>query len=142
MIAIVPDPINVLQVVESVIDPAAGAIDIFIGTSRNISHGKKVLYLEYEAYLPMATEFLDRIAATASERWGTRKISIVHRTGRVGLGESSVVVAVSAAHRREAFEACRYIIDTLKEDVPIWKKEHFEDGEVWAGREGSTITPE
>jgi len=137
MILITDKSIDPQEVIESVRDASAGAIDIFIGTTRDLSHEKKVKYLEYEAFTPMAVKQMEHIADEASARWPVKKISIVHRTGRVGIGESSVVIAVSSAHRREAFEACRYIIGSLKRDVPIWKKEYFEDGGVWVGLEGS-----
>lgn len=131
MIQIVRDPIDVSTILKSLRDPAAGAIDIFIGTTRNHSQGKEVLSLEYEAYLPMALEQMNHIAEDAKKKWGIKNISIVHRIGRVEIGESSVVVGVSSVHRKEAFEACRYCIDTLKKVVPIWKKECFADGDAW-----------
>ena len=109
---------------------------MFIGTTRDESRGKKVIALDYEAYAPMALRFLNRIAGEAREGRDVRRVSIVHRVGRLNVGEASVVIAVSAAHRKEAFEACRYIIDTIKKIVPIWKKEFFEDGEIWVGMEG------
>ncbi len=133
MIEIVETPIDIGQVLASVKDPAAGGIDLFIGTTRNNSRGRQVLYLEYETYQTMALKLMYRIADEAEKRWDLKKISVVHRIGRVDIGEASVVIATSAAHRKEAFEACRYAIDALKKDVPIWKKEHFEDGEIWVG---------
>ena len=90
-----------------------------------------MLHLEYEAYLPMALSMITKIADEAARQWGLQAISIVHRRARVGIGEASVVIAVSSAHRKEAFEACRFAIDTLKKEVPIWKKEFFADGAVW-----------
>lgn len=135
MVEIVKEKIDIGRVVESVEDPAAGGVAVFIGTTRDHSDGKSVLALEYDAYVPMALKLMNRIAAEARSRWGLQKISIVHRVGRLGIGEASVVIAVSSAHRKEAFEACRYAIDTLKEDVPIWKKEFFENGEVWVESE-------
>jgi molybdopterin synthase catalytic subunit len=109
----------------------AGGIDVFIGTVRNSTKGKRVLRLEFEAYESMAVHQMELIAAEASEKWKLFKISIHHRTGTLEVGEIPVIIAVSSAHRADAFDACRYIIDTLKEKVPIWKKEFFEDGEVW-----------
>jgi molybdopterin synthase catalytic subunit len=106
-------------------------VDVFIGTTRDHSDGKKVLSLEYEAYEPMATAVLHEIERTARARWPIENIAIVHRIGKVEIGEASVVIAVSAVHRREAFEACRWAIDTLKKDAPIWKKERFEGGSAW-----------
>jgi molybdopterin synthase catalytic subunit len=113
--------------------PESGGIDVFIGTVRNQTKGKKVVRLEFEAYEPMAIAEMEKIAAQALEKWPVQKILIHHRTGVLQIGEVPVVIAVSAAHRAAAFDACRYIIDTLKQTVPIWKKEFFEDGEVWVG---------
>jgi len=137
MIEIVHTPIDVEAVLESVRDPGAGALDLFLGTTRNQTKGRSVLWLEYEAYEPMARGLMERIAREAGERWGITKISIVHRIGRVAVGETSVAIAVSSAHRNEAFLACRYAIDDLKKNVPIWKKEVFADGGHWVGMEGS-----
>ena len=131
MIQIIENKINVEQVIVSVQDASAGGIDVFIGTTRNHANGKPVRYLEYHAYKPMALKMMHRIADEAKAKWELKKISLVHRLGKLEIGEASVVIAVSAAHRKEAFEACRYLIDTLKKVVPIWKKEFFEDGEVW-----------
>ena len=137
MIEIIGEAIDIQSVLRSVQDPFAGGIDIFIGTTRNHSQGKQVLSLEYETYRPMALKLMHRIAEEATARWALSKISLVHRVGRLEIGEASVVVAVSSAHRKEAFEACRYTIDSLKKDVPIWKKEYFTDGEVWVGTQES-----
>jgi len=131
MIAIVKSAIDVERIRQSVLSPSAGGIDIFIGTTRNHSGGRKVLSLEYEAHEPMAVAVLNEIERSAREKWPIEKIAIVHRIGKVEIGEASVVVAVSAVHRREAFEACRWAIDTLKKDAPIWKKEQFDDGAAW-----------
>lgn len=140
MIEIVTEPIDVNTVIQSVHDPTAGGIDVFIGVTRNHSNGKPVRYLEYHAYKPMAIKMLHRIVNEAQSKWDVKKIAIVHRLGRLEIGEASVVIAVSAAHRDEAFQACRYLIDTLKTIVPVWKKEFFEDGEVWVdGEPGTTI---
>jgi len=136
MIEIVETPMDIQKIIASVQDPAAGGIDVFIGTTRNNARGKKVIGLEYEAYVPMALGEMNRIANDVRSRWQIVHISIIHRIGTVNVGETSVVVAVSSVHRSEAFEACRYAIDTLKKTVPIWKKERFEDGEVWVGLEG------
>ncbi len=133
MINIVTEKINIDEVFQSVEDPTAGGIDVFIGTTRNNSNGKQVLSLAYEAYTPMALKMMHDLAREAHQRWHTTKISIVHRIGSVDIGEASVVIAVSSAHRKEAFEACRYLIDTLKKNVPIWKKEIVADGEFWVG---------
>jgi len=121
-----------LDVVASFInDPGAGGIDIFIGTTRDNEKGKNVLYLEYEAYQPMAEQMMRQIAVDMAAKWDIKKIAMLHRAGRVDIGEASVIIGVSSPHRKEAFEACRYGIDTLKKTVPIWKKEFFEGGEVW-----------
>jgi molybdopterin synthase catalytic subunit len=135
MIQIVENKIDVEKVLESVQGPSAGGIDVFIGTTRNHANGKSVRYLEYHAYKPMALKMMHRIADEAKAKWDVKKIAIVHRLGKLEIGETSVVIAVSSAHRKEAFEACRYLIDTLKKVVPIWKKEYFEDGEVWVDGE-------
>ena len=136
MIEIIDHPIDVAQVFASVSHPGAGGIALFVGTTRNHSHGKEVLYLEYEAYIPMALSMMTQIAKEATARWGLHAISIVHRRSRVSISEASVVVAVSSSHRKEAFDACRFAIDTLKKTVPIWKKEFFADGAVWVDGEG------
>jgi len=111
--------------------PQSGGIDVFIGTVRNATKGKAVLRLEFEAYEPMALAEMEKIVKQAFEKWPVQKVLIHHRTGVLEVGEVPVIIAVSAAHRAAAFDACRYIIDTLKQTVPIWKKEIFEDGEVW-----------
>jgi molybdopterin synthase catalytic subunit len=111
--------------------PESGGIDVFIGTVRNTTKGKKVIKLEFEAYEPMAIAEMEKIAKQAFEQWPVQKVLIHHRTGVLEVGEVPVVIAVSAAHRAAAFDACRFIIDTLKQTVPIWKKEIFEDGEIW-----------
>lgn len=111
--------------------PQAGGIDVFIGTVRNATKGKTVLKLEFESYQEMAIKQMEKIAEQAFNKWPVQKILIHHRTGVLQVGEIPVIIAVAAAHRDAAFDACRYIIDTLKQTVPIWKKEFFEDGEVW-----------
>jgi len=111
--------------------PESGGIDVFIGTVRNATKGKPVIRLEFEAYEPMAIAEMGKIAKQAFEKWPVQKILIHHRTGVLDVGEIPVIIAVSAAHRAAAFDACRFIIDTLKQTVPIWKKEIFQDGEVW-----------
>jgi molybdopterin synthase catalytic subunit len=134
---IVEEPLSPDAVAGSVGNPAAGGIVIFSGVVRNEKDGRPVKYLEYEAHAPMAEAKLREIGAEVRRRWPSVKaVAILHRIGRLEIGESSVLIAVSAAHRREAFEACHYAIDTLKQTVPVWKKEHFEDGEVWVGLQG------
>ncbi len=130
MIDITTEQIDVQAVLESVRNADAGGIDVFVGTTRNHSKGRGVVGLEYEAYVPMALKCLEDIAQEARKRWNLCNVSIVHRIGKVGIGEASVVIAVSSAHRDEAFRACRFLIDRLKEVVPIWKREFFADGTV------------
>jgi molybdopterin synthase catalytic subunit len=115
--------------------PEDGAAVIFEGVVRNNTRGRRTLYLDYEAYEAMALRQMECLALEARARFGVRGASIVHRLGRLEIGETSVLIAVAAAHRGAAFEACRWIIDTLKKTVPIWKKEYFEDGAVWADGE-------
>jgi molybdopterin synthase catalytic subunit len=125
------EPLNIQSCIGWIMSPESGGIDVFIGTVRNATKGKTVLKLEFEAYAQMAINEMKKIAQQASDKWPVQKVLIHHRTGALQVGEVPVVIAVSAAHRDAAFDACRYIIDTLKQTVPIWKKEFFEDGEVW-----------
>ena len=124
-------PLNIQSCIDWITSPDSGGINIFIGTVRNHTKGKQVFKLEFEAYAPMAISQMNKIARQAQDKWATKKVLIHHRTGVLQVGEIPVIIAVSAAHRDAAFDACRYIIDTLKQTVPIWKKEFFEDGEVW-----------
>jgi molybdopterin synthase catalytic subunit len=124
------DSIDVPRLTARVSAVENGAVCTFIGQVRNLSRGKKVAYLEYDAYVPMAEKMLARIAAEASDKWKAQ-IAIEHRIGRIELGEPSVAVCVGTPHRDASFEACRYCIDTLKETVPIWKKEVCPDGAFW-----------
>ncbi len=133
MFRIVEQLIDAAAVTQAVADPKAGAIATFLGVTRNHNDGRAVTGLEYEAYPDMAMREMERIGATARERWPIHAIAIVHRVGKVPIGEASVVIAVSSSHRRAAFEACHFAIDRLKEVVPIWKKEIFAGGEVWIG---------
>lgn len=126
-------PLNIQSAIDWIISPESGGIDVFVGTVRNQTKGKSVIRLEFEAYEPMALAEMEKIAAQTFKKWPVQKIWIHHRTGVLQIGEAPVVIAVSAAHRAAAFDACRYIIDTLKQTVPIWKKEFFEDGDVWVG---------
>ena len=123
--------LNVQDCVDWVMSPETGGIDVFVGTVRNATKGKGVIRLEFEAYEKMAVSEMEKITRQAFAKWHVQKILIHHRTGVLQVGEIPVIIAVSAAHRDAAFEACRFIIDTLKQTVPIWKKEIFEDGEVW-----------
>jgi molybdopterin synthase catalytic subunit len=133
MFRITDERIELDTLVRHVSDPAAGAITTFLGTTRATNRGRAVLRLEYEAYPEMAVAEFEKIAADAGRRWEITRVAIVHRSGVVPLGEASVGIAVSAPHRRESIEACHYCIDALKLVAPIWKKEHFEGGEVWIG---------
>jgi molybdopterin synthase catalytic subunit len=132
---LVHERIDTQVVLASVRQPGAGAVVAFDGTVRDHSRGRRTLFLDYEAYEPMALRELEKLAQQAREKFAVCDVVIVHRTGRLEIGETSVLIAVSAAHRAAAFDACRWIIDTLKHTVPIWKKEYFEDGAVWADGE-------
>lgn len=135
-IGILPDPLDAGRAVDFVYDPAAGGIDVFIGTSRSEtrSDGIHLAALDYEAYEQMALEQLHDVARRAGERWPIVKLAILHRIGRVELAQPSVIIAVSTPHRGDAFDACRFIIDTLKKEVAIWKKEVWADGSsTWVG---------
>jgi molybdopterin synthase catalytic subunit len=114
-----------------------GALALFLGVVRNEHAGRSVLHLEYEAYESMALSEMQAIEREARRRWPITEIRIVHRLGRMEIGETSVAVAVASPHRREAFEACRFAIDTLKKTVPIWKKEFYADGAVWLDGPGA-----
>jgi len=133
MFRIVSHPIDPRAVEAAVAYPGAGALCVFHGVVRDHSRGRRVTHLEYEAYPPMAEKVLTQIGEEIAGRWPGARVAIVHRTGRLEVGETSVVIAVSSPHRAEAFEACRYAIEALKTRVPIWKKEFAEDGEYWVG---------
>jgi molybdopterin synthase catalytic subunit len=133
-IEVMAQPLSERALAESVADPGAGGLALFSGVVRDQTGGRRVKFLEYEAHAPMALAKMREIAGQVRARWpSVLRLALVHRIGRLEIGESSVMIAVSSPHRREAFEACHFAIDTLKEIVPIWKKEHFEDGEVWVG---------
>ncbi len=129
---LVREPIQPRGVVESLKAPEDGAVVVFDGFVRNNFKGRQTLYLEYEAYEPMAYAKMREIGAEIRAKFSVRRIAIIHRLGRLEIGETSVLIAVSSAHRAAAFDACRYAIDTLKRTVPIWKKEFFAGGAVWA----------
>jgi molybdopterin synthase catalytic subunit len=126
-------PLSAEQCTAWVEDPGAGGVVVFVGTVRNQTQGRPVTRLEFEAYGPMALREMEKIALSILQQWPAKRIAIHHRTGALAIGEAAVVIAVSAPHRGAAFAACQYAIDTLKQTVPIWKKEVFEDGEVWVG---------
>lgn len=137
---IVTAPIDLNALVGKVASPGAGAIATFLGVVRDTSLGRKVRYLLYEAYPPMAVRELEKIEDEVRRRWRIEKMAIAHRIGELKIGEASVAIAVSSPHRREALEACQFAIDRLKQTVPVWKKEYWEGGEVWIeNRQGSTI---
>ncbi len=137
MIRIVEGPIDRNAVIEGASSSKAGAIVTFDGVVRNHARGKKVTHLYYEAYPEMAEKEMEKIREETIRRWSLEGMSMAHRTGRLEIGDSSVFIAISSAHRAEAFEACRFAIDSLKTTVPIWKKEHYEDGEIWIEGYGS-----
>ena len=125
------EPLSVQECTEIVASESSGGTTIFVGTVRNQTKGKEVLRLEFEAYEPMAISEMRKIAAHAKQQWAAEKIVIHHRTGILKIKEIAVIIAVATPHRKAAFEACQYCIDTLKETVPIWKKEFFQDGAIW-----------
>ena len=133
MFRITRSPIAVDRLLRAVRDPRAGAVVTFLGTTRNENAGRHVIRLEYEAFTRMAEREMRSLAAEARRRWPLRKIAIAHRIGVVPVGQASVAIVVSAGHRAEAFAACHWLIDRLKEIVPIWKREHFHGGQVWIG---------
>ncbi|NNE30627.1 MAG: molybdenum cofactor biosynthesis protein MoaE [Saprospiraceae bacterium] len=130
-IQILDQPIDTKAVEAFVQDDTCGGIVSFVGTVRNQTQKKRVVHLEFESYDAMALKEMRKIAQTILDRWPAKKVSFHHRKGRLMIGEVAVAISVSCPHRAQAFEACEYAIDTLKETVPIWKKEVFEDGEVW-----------
>ncbi len=132
------DPISGHELARHLRAPGHGAVVVFEGTVRNHSHGRKTLYLEYEAYEPLAIRKMEEIGSEALQKFEIDRVGMIHRLGRLEIGETSVVIIVAAAHRRPAFEACQFAIDRLKQIVPIWKKEFFADGAVWAEGEGQT----
>jgi molybdopterin synthase catalytic subunit len=141
MFRVTREPIDLQELVKRVTDPSAGAIATFIGTTRNHNEGRKVIALDYEAYPEMAEKELERIGEEAKQKWQIERMAITHRIGPVEITEPSVIIAVSAAHRDDAFQACRFAIEEIKKTVPIWKKEVFEGGEVWIGTQTGQPLP-
>ena len=137
---LVGEPIKTIPILAALKHPEDGAVATFDGIVRNNSRGRRTLYLDYSAYEPMALRQMEHLARQALANYAIRDARLVHRLGRLQIGESSVYIAVAAAHRAAAFDACRWLIDTLKKTVPIWKKEYFEDGAVWA--DGEPFPPE
>ncbi len=137
-IRIASEPIEIEALERYVSDAAHGAVCVFIGQTRRQARGREVAYLEYDAYVPMAEKELQRIAEEAENQWNAA-VAIQHRVGRVAIGEASVAVVVGTPHRAEAFAACRWCIDTLKEQVPIWKRETCPDGTYWIEGENALL---
>jgi molybdopterin synthase catalytic subunit len=131
MIEITNNPIDIQYVIKSAERAEAGAVNVFIGTVRSKTGQRKVIRLEYEAYEPMAVLEIKKIIELAKYKWKLQGWAVSHRVGTLNIGDVAVVVAVSTAHRKESFEACQFIIDSLKQTVPIWKKEVFDGGEEW-----------
>lgn len=131
LIRVSPEALTTDEAVSAVASPSAGAIDVFLGVVRNENLGREVAHLEYDAYPAMAERVMRQIGDEARERFELRGVCMLHRTGHLEIGETSLVVAVSAAHRAVSFEACRWIVDEVKRRVPVWKKEVWGDGEEW-----------
>jgi molybdopterin synthase catalytic subunit len=127
--------IDTAEIVKAIKAGPDGAVCVFDGIVRNNTRGRETLHLDYEAYEAMALQQMERLAADAISRFGVRDVALVHRLGRLRVGETSVLIVVASAHRGIAFDACRWLIDTLKKTIPIWKKEQFVDGAVWADGE-------
>jgi len=137
------EPIQVNDCIEKVIRrPEAGAISTFIGIAREFTLGKRTLFLEYDAYVPMAKKQLARIGDEIKEKWPDAEVAIAHRIGRLDISDVAVVIAVSTAHRDASFKASHYAIERIKEIVPIWKKEHWEDGTKWIGNQKESVSYE
>lgn len=133
--SIIREKIDTQAVLTRLKQPADGAAVVFEGIVRDNTRGRRTLYLNYESYEEMALKQMDALAEQSLQQFSIRDVAIVHRLGRLEIGETSVLIVVASAHRAAAFDACRWLIDTLKRTVPIWKKEHFEDGAVWADGE-------
>jgi len=138
LIRITADPLEPQPFIEHVRRDESGAVALFLGVVRNNNLGRRVLHLEYDAYTDMAEKKLRQVAEEVTARWPITDIAIAHRTGRVEIGETSLLVIVSSPHRHEAFEACQQAVNRIKEVVPIWKKEVWEGGESWLEGEGQT----
>lgn len=130
-IQLLDTPLQAQDCLDRVASDETGGTTLFVGTVRNNTKGRAVVRLEFEAYRPMAISEMRKIAEQAAEKWSARRVSIHHRIGTLEIGDIAVLIAVATPHRAASFEACQFAIDTLKETVPIWKKEIFEDGEVW-----------
>jgi molybdopterin synthase catalytic subunit len=139
LVTITPEPLDLQKLIGAIAAEADGACASFVGIVRNSNLGRRVLFLEYEAYEALAVKALDRIVGEAREAWPDTRLALHHRIGRLQIGEASIVIAAASPHRAHAFAACRYAIERVKQIVPIWKREHFEGGEVWL--EGATADP-
>ena len=137
--AVTADPLDPAAVAAQVARNGDGAIATFVGLVRDLNAGRRVLWLDYEGFEPLAVKSFERIGSEAAERWPDARLAIHHRLGRVAIGEASVAIAAASPHRADAFAACRYAIERIKQIAPIWKHEHFEGGEVWI--EGATADP-
>ena len=137
MITITETQLNIQSFTDYVLGDQNGAVNTFLGVTRNSTNGRAVVKLEYECYLPMAQKKLEEIKNEAVRKWEISSVAIGHRIGTLDIGETSLVVAVSGPHRAAVFEVCQYIVDRIKEIVPIWKKEFFEDGAIWVESPGS-----
>jgi molybdopterin converting factor subunit 1 len=135
VVALTREPIDRDALIRRLQQPGDGAVVVFDGVVRDNTRGRRTLFLDYEAYEEMAVAQMDKLAREAASRFPIDRIGVVHRLGRLEIGESSIVIVVTSAHRGAAFEACRWLIDTLKRTVPVWKKEHFADGAVWTDGE-------
>ena len=138
--AITKDALDVDRLLKIVDAPGIGAVAAFLGLVRDHNQGRRVLYLVYEAYEPLAERAMKRIVDEARDQWPSAVLAIHHRIGKLGIGEASVAIAAASAHRADAFAACRYAIERVKQIVPIWKHEYFEGGDVWI--EGATADPD
>ena len=134
------EPLDVAQTAGAVASPDCGAVATFVGLVRDNNLGRQVRWLDYECYEPLAVSSLERIAAEAASEWPGTRLAIAHRVGPLQIGEASVVIAAASPHRADAFSACRYAIERIKQIVPIWKREHFEGGDSWI--EGATANPD
>ena len=131
LIQITREPLDRNALVAAITDPGVGGVVVFEGVVRDNARGKQIRYLEYDVYPEMAIQQIRAIITEAEKRWGVERVAVAHRVGRLEIGEASVIVVIATPHRAEAFDACRYIIDTLKTTVPIWKKEVATSGEEW-----------
>jgi len=142
LVAVDAAPLNLQTLIDAVSGPETGdgAVAAFVGVVRDHNQGRRVSFLEYEAYVPLAVRALQRILDEAREAWPHTRLGVHHRTGRIEISEASVIIVAASPHRADAFSACRYAIERVKQIVPIWKHEHFDGGEVWL--EGATADPD